>query len=185
MSYAAQGLYDPAFEHDACGLGFVAHIKGTRSHDIVARALGLLDNLSHRGAVGCDPCTGDGSGVLIQLPHYFLARAFGELKVRLGEPGTYGIGMMFLPSKGSAEETIEGLAADEGLRTLGWRDVSVDPTVLGDLARQSLPVIRQVAFTAEGGAVQLEGRALERRLYVLRRRIERLGLPGVYVPSLS
>jgi len=125
MSHAAQGLYDPAFEHDACGLGFVAHIKGTRTHDIVARALALLDNLSHRGAVGCDPCTGDGSGVLIQLPHYFLSRAFGACGVHLGEPGTYGIGMLFLPpdadARAVAEAAIERLAAEEGVRTLGWR----------------------------------------------------------------
>jgi glutamate synthase domain-containing protein 1 len=185
MAHAEQGLYDPAFEHDACGLGFVAHIKGTRSHGIVSRALALLDNLSHRGAVGCDPCTGDGSGVLIQLPHYFLARAFGRADVRLGEPGTYGIGMIFLPgdpaARAVAEQTIERVATAEGLSTLGWRDVPVDASVPGELARGSLPVIRQIALTGE----MLEGRALERRLYVVRRLIERAAVPGVYIPSLS
>jgi glutamate synthase (NADPH) large chain len=185
MSHAAQGLYDPAFEHDACGLGFVAHIKGTRSHDIVTRALALLDNLSHRGAVGCDPCTGDGSGVLIQLPHYFLARAFGERGVALGEPGAYGVGMVFLPTaveaRAAAEATVEQVAAEEGLGTLGWRDVPVDASALGEQARRSQPVIRQIALAAK----LLEGRALERRLYVVRRRIETAALPGVYIPSLS
>jgi glutamate synthase (NADPH) large chain len=189
MSHAAQGLYDPAFEHDACGLGFVAHIKGVRSHGIVAQALALLDNLSHRGAVGCDPCTGDGSGVLIQLPHYFLARAFGERQVRLGEPGSYGIGMVFLPTDGearaAAEALIQGVAGEEGLRALGWRDVPVDAAALGEQARRSQPVIRQIALTAQSGAALLEGRALERRLYILRRRIEQAAVPGVYIPSLS
>ena len=127
--------------------------------------------------------------MLIQLPHYFLSRAFGACGVHLGEPGTYGIGMIFLPREGAArvlaEAAIERLATEEGVRTLGWRDVPVDPAELGDLARTSLPAIRQVALTAERDAALLEGRALERRLYVLRRRIERAALPGVYIPSLS
>ena len=190
----AQGLYDPRFEHDACGIGFVAHIKGTRSHGIVSRALALLDNLSHRSAVGCDPCTGDGAGVLIQLPHYFLANAFGANGITLGEPGTYGIGMVFLPhapaARSAATRLLQRIAAEEGLQTLGWRDVPVDNDAPGETARQSAPRIRQIALGARRADAPsvLEGRALERRLYIVRRRVEiearREGL-GLYLPSLS
>jgi len=189
----AQGMYDPRDEHDACGMGFVAHIKGQRSHGVISRALALLDNLAHRGAEGCDPCTGDGSGVLIQLPHYFMARAFGDRRVALGEPGTYGIGMVFLPqaesARTTAERLIERIATEEGLRTLGWRDVPVDETAPGETALRTLPFVRQIALAAADGPTLLHGRALERRLYIVRRRVEQAAraasLSGVYMPSCS
>src|SRR5690348_15025620 len=94
----AQGLYDPRSERDACGIGFVAHLKGERSHDIIRKGLALLENLSHRGAAGCDPCTGDGAGLLLQIPHAFLRRACATLGITLPAAGRYGVGMLFLPT---------------------------------------------------------------------------------------
>ncbi|HKG91935.1 MAG TPA: glutamate synthase large subunit [Gemmatimonadaceae bacterium] len=186
----AQGLYDPANEHDACGVGFVADVRGERSHAIVRDALTLLDNLSHRSAVGCDPCTGDGSGVLLQLPHAFLRRAARDAGVRLPEDeGAYGVGMVFLPAapeaRRAAELTAERCAAAEGLALLGWRDVPTDAAQVGELARRSVPVVRQLFVARPPDA---DADAFERKLYVLRRRIERASReegPGCYLPSLS
>ncbi|MFY9269522.1 MAG: hypothetical protein WAO55_07220, partial [Candidatus Manganitrophaceae bacterium] len=122
-----QGLYDPRFEKDSCGIGFVVDIKGHRSHDIVQNALQVLENLSHRGAVGCDPCTGDGAGILLQVPHTFLKRSCGEVDITLPSIGEYGVGMVFLPSSSSdrraCEKLFEKIIVDEGQRLLGWRDV--------------------------------------------------------------
>src|SRR5881275_1936294 len=131
---AKQGLYDPAYEHDACGIGFVAHIHGVRSRDIVAKSLQPLVNLSHRSAVAADSCTGDGAGILLQVPHVFLRRACGFAGISLPDAGSYGVGMVFLPSRArvraACEQVIEKTVVDEGYSVLGWRDVPVDDEVL-------------------------------------------------------
>jgi hypothetical protein len=155
---ARHGLYDPAYEHDGCGIGFVAHVGGTRSHDVVRQGLTLLDNLSHRSAVGCDPCTGDGSGILLQIPHAFLARECADGGPPLPEPGAYGVGMLFLPRAPAARHACEALVehaiAEEGCVALGWRDVPTDEASLGDVARRTMPAVRQV-FVAPGPAARL------------------------------
>ncbi len=160
----ARGLYDPRFEHDACGVAFVASIAGERSHAIVQRGIEALVNLGHRGACGCDPETGDGAGILLQLPDAFLRKvAPADL------PASYGAGIAFLPSDPDERRTVEQIAAqvceDEGVRLFGWRDVPHDPEAIGHVSRKGMPVIRMFFI----GAVGLEGDALERRLYVLRR----------------
>src|SRR5574341_2570910 len=117
------GLYHPAHEHDACGIGFVANIKGQKSHDIVVKALEVLNNLEHRGAQGCDPCTGDGAGILLQIPHEFLKRAAADVRVKLPNAGEYGVGMIFLPPDAAArkqcEVLFEKVIKEEGARLLG------------------------------------------------------------------
>jgi glutamate synthase domain-containing protein 2/glutamate synthase domain-containing protein 1/glutamate synthase domain-containing protein 3 len=161
------GLYDPRFEHDACGLAFVANISGAASHTIVAQGIEALVNLGHRAASGCDPESGDGAGILIQLPDAFLRRN-GPADL----PAEFGVGMVFLPTddrdRAEAEQIIVDSCTAEGLRLVGWRDVPIDPSVLGWMAREKMPVIRQFFVAAVG----LGGDALERRLYVLRRVIE-------------
>ena len=126
----AQGLYDPQNEHDACGVGFVAHIKGKKSHSIVEQGLLILKNLDHRGAVGADALMGDGAGILIQIPDRFYREAMAHLGVALPPPGEYGVGMVFLPkehaSRLACEQEIERAVRAEGQVVLGWRDVPVD-----------------------------------------------------------
>jgi glutamate synthase (ferredoxin) len=165
-----QGLYDPRYEHDSCGVAFVASIAGERSHAIVARGIEALVNLGHRGACGCDPETGDGAGILLQVPDAFLRRVAG---VDLPAPGAYGVGMAFLPTdpdqRGHCEDIVRRCCEDEGLRLLGWRDVPVQPAEIGRVAREGMPAIRQLFVAAVG----LDGDTLERRLYCLRRVIER------------
>ena len=165
-----QGLYDPRFEHDACGVAFVASIAGERSNAIVARGLEALVNLGHRGACGCDPETGDGAGILLQIPDAFLRRNAG---VDLPAPDAYGVGMVFLPTdpdeRQRCEAIVERCCEDEALRLLGWRDVPHDPSAIGHVSRSGMPVIRQFFVAAVG----VHGDVLERRLYVLRRLIER------------
>jgi glutamate synthase (NADPH/NADH) large chain/glutamate synthase (ferredoxin) len=189
---AKQGLYDPHYEHDACGIGFVVHIKGHKSHDIVLKALQVLENLFHRGAQGCDPCTGDGAGILLQVPHEFLRRAAADAHIKLPGAGEYGVGMVFLPpnpyARRQCESLIEKVIAEEGARLLGWRDVPVKSDVLGELARRTEPAIRQVFIARD----ILDPPAFERKLYVIRKRIERAvresaieGREYVYLPSLS
>src|SRR5919206_2708263 len=182
-----QGLYDPRYERDACGIGFVAHIGGTRSHGIVQKGLELLDNMSHRGAVGCDPCTGDGAGVLLQVPRSFLARACADAGLELPANGAYGVGMLFLPrdaaERRACELLVERAVVEEGARLLGWRDVPTDETVLGEVSARGAPVVRQL-FVARG--TMSEG-AFERKLYVIRRQAENAvgRRAGFYVASLS
>ncbi|MDF1503378.1 glutamate synthase large subunit [Roseisolibacter sp. H3M3-2] len=182
-----QGLYDPRFEHDACGIGFVAHARGAASHAIVADALRLLENLSHRGGAGCDPCTGDGAGVLTQLPHALLAADLAARGVEPPPAGAYGVAMCFLPQDAAERRACELLAeraaAEEGLRVLAWRDVPVAPGELGEVARRSAPAVRQAVLDGAG----LRGRALERRLYVVRRQVEHAvgAREGFYVASCS
>jgi glutamate synthase (ferredoxin) len=189
-----QGLYDPRFEHDACGVGFVVHIKGEKSHEIVEQALTVLENLDHRGACGCEENTGDGAGILLQIPHAFLKDACGGLGFQLPDPGEYGVGMIFLPDQRDQrrrfEKKIEEIIADTGQKLLGWRKVSTDNMYLGDTAKEFEPFVRQV-FIGRGEGVN-DDLAFERKLYVIRRRAENAiryaGLAGgdfFYVPSMS
>jgi glutamate synthase (NADPH/NADH) large chain len=189
----AQGLYDPANEHDACGIGFVASIKGNKSHDIIRKGIRVLLNLAHRGACGCDPETGDGAGVLIQIPHQFFARECAKLGFTLPEPGTYAVAMVFLPvekhGRLQCEGVLERIIREEGLTLLGWRDTPVYASSIGRVARGSQPYIQQmfVACPAE-----MDEDAFERKLYVVRKRAENevreLGMEdgeSFYIPSLS
>jgi len=143
-----QGLYDPRFEHDACGVGFVANIKGNKSHEIVQQALTILANLDHRGAVGCEPNTGDGAGILMQMPDAFLRKVCAPLGIVLPEPGRYGVAMIFTspeaPDRNSARHVMERIIDEEGLKILGWRDVPTDNSSLGDTAKSGEPRVRQL-----------------------------------------
>jgi len=168
----AQGLYDPKAERGSCGIGFIVNIKGDRSHEIVSKGLQILDHMAHRGAQGCDPCTGDGAGILLQVPHAFLKRSSAECGVRLPGAGEYGVGMVFLPTdpaqRRQTERMIETIIGEEGQHCLGWRDVPVKETEIGQQARGSLPIIRQF-FIAR---TMLNETQFERKLYVIRKRIE-------------
>ena len=170
-----QGLYDPALEHDACGVGFVCNINGVRSHEIVQKGIQVLVNLTHRGASLADPETGDGAGMLIQIPHRFLEAACARDQIRLPEPEEYGVGMFFLPKEAarrrSCEAAIEEIVAEEGQHLLGWREVPIRPDAIGTLARESMPDIRQI-FVLRGAGSQ-DAAAFERKLYVIRKRAER------------
>ncbi|HUK06139.1 MAG TPA: glutamate synthase-related protein, partial [Burkholderiales bacterium] len=189
-----QGLYDPTCEHDACGVGFVAHIKGKKSHAIVDQGLTILKNLNHRGAVGWDPKLSDGAGLLIQMPDRFLREEMGRRGVTLPPLGQYGVGMVFLPrdpaSRFACEYEIERAIKDEGQLLLGWRDVPVDNSDLAEPAKQLEPVVRQV-FVGRGAGVTVTD-ALERKLYIIRKSsghaIQALKLEHgreFYVPSMS
>ncbi|MFI8366409.1 glutamate synthase large subunit [Streptomyces sp. NPDC085466] len=175
---APQGMYDPRNEHDACGVGFVATLTGVASHALVEQALTVLRNLEHRGATGSEPDSGDGAGILLQVPDAF----FREVTdFELPEAGAYAVGTAFLPVD-SADETaaaVEAIAADEGLTVLGWREVPVAPALLGATARSTMPVFRQV-FVTDG---ETTGIALDRKAFVLRKRAEREA--AAYFPSLS
>jgi glutamate synthase (ferredoxin) len=178
---ARQGLYDPRYEHDSCGVGFVVHVKGHRSHRIVAQALQLLINLLHRGACGCEVNTGDGAGILIQMPDRFLRKEAGRLGLTLPPARGYGAGMMFLPHDPSAQrrtqDLVERVATEEGQPVIGWRDVPVDLTPVGPSAVRVAPAFKQV-FIARGSSLPPAGQsaagdaAFERKLYVIRKRIE-------------
>ena len=144
----AQGLYDPSHEHDACGMGFVVNLDGRKSHEIVLKGIQILINLTHRGACGCDPETGDGAGILIQIPHEFFARECAKLGFTLPEPGAYGVGMVFLPVESAqrllCEGIVERIAREEGLTVLGWRDTPLDGDAIGRQARATQPYIEQI-----------------------------------------
>ena len=172
---AEHGLYSPHLEHDSCGVGVVANIKGGQSHEIITESLQVLVNLGHRGACGCDPETGDGAGILMQMPHAFFQKECPDSGFDLPELGSYGVGMVFLPPGPDAGEKcrqlIDRCIAAEGLTLLGWRDVPVDPTKLGRDARAVQPAIRQV-FVA-GGDSALAPEELQRKLYTLRKVIEK------------
>ena len=167
----AQGLYDPQNEHDACGVGFVVNIKGQRSHQIIKDALQVLVNLLHRGACGCEANTGDGAGILIQIPHEFLKRECAKTGVVLPAPGHYGVGSIFLPrdSKQRTQmvEILEKAIANAGQKLLGWRDVPVNNEKLGQTAKDAEPVMRQV-FIGRGTKAENED-AFERRLFLIRK----------------
>ncbi len=176
---APEGLYQPAFEHDACGVAFVVDMKGRRSHRIVEQGLTALLNLEHRGASGSETNTGDGAGILIQVPDRFLRAVAG---FHLPSAGSYGVGLAFLPAEDpdGAAGALDKVVAAEGLEVLGWRPVPFDDSMIGATARSVEPVFRQL-FVAGAG---LSGLDLERRLFMLRKRAER-EVPAVYFPSLS
>ena len=169
-----QGLYRSEFEHDACGVGFVARLKGEPTHQIVQQGLEILRNLEHRGACGCDALTGDGAGILFQLPHRFLAKVARDNRIALPEPGDYGVAMVFLPHNidqaNFCQETTERIIMREGQRLLGWRDVPTDSSQIGAVARGREPRIRQV-FIGRSGAIG-RGEDFERKLFLIRKQIE-------------
>ncbi|HEU4939364.1 MAG TPA: hypothetical protein VFT39_23105, partial [Vicinamibacterales bacterium] len=197
----AQGLYDPAHEHDACGVGFVVHVKGQRSHSIVEQALKVLINLLHRGACGCEANTGDGAGILIQMPDRFLRRETLRLGFTLPPERHYGAGLVFLPKdltwRARVEARFEEIVVEEGQRVLGWRDVPTDDSSVGPSAVAVEPCFRQLFIGRGPGFDGLPTNTetdlrFERKLYVIRKRIEHavdgMGLPDrtwFYVPSLS
>ena len=181
----ASGLYDPAFEHDSCGVSFVVDMKGRASHDIVATGIGALCNLEHRGATGSEANTGDGAGILLQIPDAFYRAVAG---FELPPPGRYATGIAFLPREAEAATaavtTVAKIADSEGLAVLGWRDVPVDDSMIGATALAVEPTFRQVFVAGTNGDVGLAGLELERRAFILRKRIEH-EIEGVYFPSLS
>ncbi len=168
---AAQGLYDPANEHDSCGVGFVADMKNRKSHTIVEHGLSILKNLVHRGAVGADPKAGDGCGMLVQIPHAFFVAECARLGIVLPEPGHYAIGHLFMPRDPEGlrivSDIVERVVAEEGQVFLGWRDVPVDPTGLGESVRPTEPRHRQI-FIGRGKGIADE-ETFERRLFILRK----------------
>ncbi|MFZ5986505.1 MAG: glutamate synthase large subunit [Bacillota bacterium] len=185
-----QGLYDPQFEHDACGIGFVVNIKGTKSHEIVDQALTILINLTHRGGSGSEHNTGDGAGILIQIPHRFFQKNCIEAGINLPEPGQYGVGMVFLsadPSKRIVmEDYIEEVIKEENQTFLGWRTLPVDDSSLGSVAISAKPFIRQI-FIGRSADIK-DDLSFERKLYVIRKRVEKYASDNggyVYFPSLS
>ncbi|MCG3148741.1 MAG: Ferredoxin-dependent glutamate synthase 1 [Verrucomicrobiae bacterium] len=191
---AKQGLYDPAYEHDACGVGFVANIKGRKSHAIVDQALQILVNLSHRGACGCEVNTGDGAGILMQMPHDFLVGACRREKISLPGAKEYGVGMVYLPvnkqHRYKCEKLFEEIVESEGQTVLGWRTVPTNHFGLGNWARKNEPVVRQV-FVGRNPKLS-DDMAFERKLYVIRKLAEKgiryAGITGgerFYIPSLS
>ena len=191
----AQGLYDPSNEHDACGVGMVAHIKGKKTHEIISQGLKILENLDHRGAVGADALMGDGAGILIQIPDQFYREEMASQGVKLPPAGEYGVGMIFLPkehaSRLACEQELERTVRLEGQVVLGWRDVPVDKNMpMSPTVRKTEPVIRQI-FIGRGRDIMTTD-ALERKLYVIRKTashaIQALKLKHgkeYFVPSMS
>jgi len=169
-----QGLYDPQFEHDNCGVGFVCNINGKKSHEIIDKGIEVLERMSHRGAVGSDPKTGDGAGILIQLPHKFYKRICNDMGIDLADYGEYGTGLVFLPTKDDerefCEKVFEEIIAEEGQILISWRDVPVNDSIIGKGAKETQPVIKQI-FIARGKDAE-DQLAFERRLYIIRKRIE-------------
>jgi glutamate synthase (ferredoxin) len=186
-----QGLYDPRFEHDACGIGAIVSIDGHKSHKVVMRALEILINLEHRGASGSDAKSGDGAGILLQIPHLFFKKACKELHIGLPESGRYGVGMFFLPQdtekRQHCQYIFEQAVASEGQEFLGWRKLPLEDTCLGTTATASMPYIMQ-AFVGCSPDLTSE-LEVERKLYVIRKQtentLEREQMQGFYIPSLS
>jgi len=187
-----QGLYNPTLEKDNCGVGFVANIKGKKSHDIVEKGLEILVNLTHRGATGCDENTGDGAGILTQIPHEFFKSACQKSKIELPNEGDYAIGMLFLPRESDelleCEGIFEGIIAEEGLTLLGWRDVPVDHNSIGEIAKGTEPLIKQVFIARSNRTVE----EFERKLFIVRKLAEKAiryssmhNKDYFYIPSLS
>jgi glutamate synthase (NADPH) large chain len=188
------GLYDPALEKDACGVGFIADIKARASHQLIEDALAILCNLEHRGAVGADPRAGDGAGILVQIPHVFFAKKADRLGFRLPNPGEYAVGTLFMPSDGVWRQIIRDIWAQmikrEGMTLLGWRDVPTDNSTLGESVKPTEPVHQQV-FIGRGRRIKSEAE-FERRLYILRKSISNAiyarkerRLSGYYAVSIS
>ncbi|PKM77077.1 MAG: glutamate synthase large subunit [Firmicutes bacterium HGW-Firmicutes-15] len=189
-----QGLYDPALEHDACGMGFVVNIKGEKSHDIIDEALTVLENLNHRGASGTDENTGDGAGIMIQIPHDFFKRECDVLGFDLPAKGSYGVGMLFAHRyydfRNTQMETFEKIVKEEGQKILGWREVPIDKTTIGASAKAVMPRFIQVFIEKDVGIA--DEMDFERKLYTIRKRAEKAIIPmcedkggTFYVASLS
>src|SRR6188768_1595681 len=190
----AEGMYDPSLEKDSCGVGFIANIKGKKSHQIVSDAINILCNLEHRGAVGADPRAGDGAGILVQIPHAFFSRKAAEIGFQLPEPDHYAIGALFMPKETAWRKVIQSIIAEqikeEGLLLLGWRDVPTDNSSLGETVKPTEPANMQV-FIGRNGTAKTEDE-FERRLYILRKSISQAiyqrrerGLAGYYPCSMS
>lgn len=191
---SAQGLYNPQYEHDACGIGFVANIKGNKSNEILRQALTVLRNLNHRGGCGSEPNTGDGAGILFQLPHSFLKKACANDGIKLPDPGKYGVGMVFLPPDAAqrkfCEQRFEEIIKNEGQKLLGWRNVPTDDSSLGSIAKACMPYVRQI-FIERSNDIKTDI-DFERKLYIIRKRAEKaIRYSGVesgeffYLASLS
>lgn len=189
-----QGLYDPVMEHDACGMGFVVNIKGDKSHDIIDEALTILENLNHRGASGADESSGDGSGIMVQIPHEFFKRECEVLGFSLPEKGDYAVGMIFAHRyedfRKTQMEVLERIVHEEGQKILGWREVPIDKTEAGETARTSMPGFIQVFIGKESSITDTMD--FERKLYVIRKKAEKEIIPmcedkggTFYVASLS
>src|SRR6202043_1707071 len=191
---SAEGLYDPSLEKDSCGVGFIANIKGKKSHQIVSDAISILCNLEHRGAVGADPRAGDGAGILVQIPHAFFARKAKDLGFTLPQPGAYAVGALFMPRQKAWRKVIQSIISDqikdEQLTLLGWREVPTDNSSLGETVKPTEPANMQV-FIGRGAHIKNDD-AFERRLYILRKSISQAiyqrrdrGLAGYYPVSMS
>ncbi|MDO9309693.1 MAG: glutamate synthase large subunit, partial [Deltaproteobacteria bacterium] len=189
---AKQGLYDPQFEHDACGVGFVANMKGKKSHEIISQALEILVNLDHRGACGCEPNTGDGAGILLQMPDKFLRSACAPLGIELPEPFHYGVGMVFTspkaPERNAARHILEKILVEEGVELLGWRNVPTDNSSLGNTAWEGEPMVRQMFLKRPLECA--DEQSFNRKLYIINQRaineIRRAEVDGHwYVSSIS
>ncbi len=185
-----QGLYDPQFEHDACGMGFVVNIKGIKSHKIVQQALTILVNLSHRGGCGAEANSGDGAGILIQIPHLFFKKECLKSGIDLPSPEEYGVGMVFLPSdpdkRSAIEKLFERIVKEEGQNFLGWRDVPINDSSVGASAKACMPFMRQ-AFIGRSPDLK-DSMAFERKLYVIRKLCEKSAMDNkehFYIASLS
>ena len=196
---ARSGLYDARFEHDACGIGMVARLSGVPGHDIVEKGLTVLERLAHRGATGAEEDSGDGSGILVQVPHRHLQRLAGDAGVALPAPGAYAVGLVFLPTDpddaAKARRVLETIAEEEQMAVLWWREVPTDPSCLGDAARRAMPRIEQVVVAPRPdgpwAAAQLQAAppaarpiVVDRLAYVVRKRAEH-AVDGLYLPSLS
>ena len=187
-----QGMYDPQFEHDACGVGFVTNIKGKKSHEIVRQAITVLANLDHRGAVGSEHNTGDGAGILIQMPDAFLRKVCPEIGIELPAPGHYGVAMLFTSpdptERSAAKHVFKRIVTEEGVQLLGWRDVPTDNSLLGDTAKAGEPMMRQIFFKRDESCADED--AFNRKLYLVKQRaIHEIRDNGVdpywYVASMS
>ncbi len=190
-----QGLYDPANEHDSCGVGFVVDIKGRRSHGILRDALSVLLNLTHRGACGCEANTGDGAGILLQMPHAFFQKQADRLGILLPGPGEYAVGQVFLPRdvqpRVECERVLEHIVEREGQKVLGWRDVPTNNSPIGESAKRAEPFHRQI-FISKGAGLYGDPLAFERKLYVIRKQarhaVKASDIPrreAFYMPSFS
>ncbi|QRG70180.1 glutamate synthase large subunit [Brevibacillus choshinensis] len=182
-----QGLYDPMFEHDACGIGFIANLKNKANHEMVRKGLEILCHLEHRGGQGSDPETGDGAGILTGIPHAFFKKSSEELGFKLPAQGKYGVGMLFLPMdealRNTYEKQLEQIIQGEGQKLLGWRTVPTDATKIGKTAKASQPYVRQV-FIGASSSVK-DQLAFERKLYIIRKQMEQAAGEGFYAASLS
>ena len=179
------GLYDPRYEHDACGVAFVARLSGDPSHETVQRAIVALENLEHRGAAGADPNTGDGAGILLQMPDELMRGLVGD---ELPPQGAYGVCVCFLPQdearRAELEQLLESAVTSEGQRVVGWRDIPVDKDYVGITANFYAPYIKHLVVAAEAGLAE-DADAFERKLYVIRRVAELAAGPDLVIPSFS